>query len=94
MQAANSALRQYDLTAVNAKETARQKRLKKGTKAQQEPSDHASTIAGTESVADSIAVSQTASVFSVATMKTDREMMPTSKKGFPIGNFGPQSLKL
>jgi hypothetical protein len=78
METTNSLLRQYDITAVNAKESARLKRQKKKGIEAQTPASQASCITGTESMADtnSVAASPTASVHSTATGITDRDKMP------------------
>jgi superfamily II DNA or RNA helicase len=73
METANSLLRQLDLRAVNAKETARKKRTSRWQMmAASQPSEmvasQASDLSGTESVA--------ASICSDATQRTDRDLMP------------------
>jgi hypothetical protein len=73
METANSLLRQFDLTAVNAKETARKKRSSRwqmmaASQASEVAASQASDFSGTESVA--------ASIRSDATQRTDRDLMP------------------
>jgi hypothetical protein len=75
MVTANSILRRFDLTSVNAKEATRQKRLKNGSQVHRttQAASQVSSIADTDSVARSAAASETASM---ATWRTDRERMP------------------
>jgi superfamily II DNA or RNA helicase len=73
MATANSLLRQFDLTAVNAKETARKKRNSRwqmlaASQVSEMAASQASDFSGTQSV--------TASIYSDATQRTDRDIMP------------------
>jgi hypothetical protein len=73
MKTANSLIRQFDLSAVNAKETARKKRSSRwqmmaASQTSEMAASQASDFSGTESVA--------ASVCSDATQRTDRDLMP------------------
>jgi hypothetical protein len=73
MKTANSLIRQFDLSAVNAKETAQKKRSSRwqmmaASQTSEMAASQASDLSGTESVA--------ASVCSDATQRTDRDLMP------------------